>query len=584
MEKVSPAAGPSDGASLDIPKELESLGRIRDRLLVTSQDKMEGVLRILLPKLIVMADTAELRTAVEEVIGITIQRIKDWKIVVHIEDLFGLVCKTIQDTNVAGAVSSKLAIAVIDAAIDHYPKIRGDVCIQPILSALKSASLFSVESDSLCHYATYFLDSLSRYHYCREKFGVFDVLGDWFLDNALLCGGLSSSAVGAVRPGLSTKRLQRLTMKTSSLSPAYIRTVKLDLIATLSKPWLPRKYCVAIVLACCVDPDEAVAMQAVHKVRGAKTIFDVTEESVIEVLGLLLSLCSKMDSEFRIPPCEDFDGIYRRERTAIRTEVAVHILHFIKSELFPSMPYNAVTFSMLTNFFTRSNMCSNLMVDTLATTQADIAELRITASILTLMEDFHDRLSVKCEGAVRFFFSSKSETSALSLRELRLAGLAVNDASLTSLGIDCTSYYKISELLLRTAYNTLFNMNTSRVSFISSTNNLLFDGVCLHCTTKIFERCASLAPSLMIQFPLVDIIIILLNLLSQYGLSSNRAVEGPSSGSAANEKDEYFVAAVKQTSVDSKVFHDAVTILLGTLGTLKQLYVETINLGRPHLI
>jgi hypothetical protein len=578
----------SGGGVVDVVKERESLLRIRDRLLATPQDKIESVLNVLLPKLAVMANTPQLKDPVMVIVTIAIDRIREWKLIIAIENLIGLICGTVDSKGqIVCEYSSEIAVSLVDAAIEHYPKTRHELCVTPLLAALDSVPLFSAQSDSLCNYALHFIDALAR-RVGEESLadgrhaGALDVLGDWFLDIALVTGGISNAAVGSVQHGLSSKRSNRLTVKIVALTAVQIRKVKLELIASLTQPWLPAKYCVAIALACSLDADEQVATQATHKVRGTKSLFKLdSATTAVDVLQLLLLLCGSFKQlgshdcgsvPRSVVPCAQY------ERTPLRADLVATILHFVKVDLLPIIgPDVENSVGILLRYFAAENVIRTGSVGSVGT-----ADLRITASWASLMDAFHELLSNKYREIVLLSYSKLAETTSMTSRELQLVGpdvVAVNAAD--SMHREAKTYFGVISRLVASAYTVLKNLESLRISFVSSTSSFPFVGTCLHHLCKLIDRTVLLAPYLLIQFPLSEVVAVLLSLLSQYGLSSSSSSEaGGGASSIVNEKDEYFVAANNKTQGDGKVFYDAITTLLGSLGSLKQLYFEAIQYGK----
>ena len=95
------------------------------------------------------------------------------------------------------------------------------------------------------------------------------IIGDFFLDVALVRSNLTKNAAGSVLPGLSTDKVDRLTAKKNAVMLSEMKSVKMALIAQLIDdevvdPW--DGVLISVILA--YDPDTAIAQQAAHKMAA----------------------------------------------------------------------------------------------------------------------------------------------------------------------------------------------------------------------------------------------------------------------------------------------------------------------------
>jgi hypothetical protein len=141
------------------------------------------------------------------------------------------------------------------------------------------------------------------------------------------------------------ERVQRLTSKKPEWSLPALKLVKLALIASLSKRWLPVPVSVllAIILSC--DPDPDVSAQAIFKMNGARSIFPEIDLNPYPVLELLLVIClpgSVNSAHFPVAAEETHHEKWLKPllgtRTAIRDEIKCAILRWIMKEMQHHLP------------------------------------------------------------------------------------------------------------------------------------------------------------------------------------------------------------------------------------------------------
>eukprot|EP00596_Hydrurales_sp_CCMP1899_P007332 CAMPEP_0119054776 /NCGR_PEP_ID=MMETSP1177-20130426/75301_1 /TAXON_ID=2985 /ORGANISM="Ochromonas sp, Strain CCMP1899" /LENGTH=195 /DNA_ID=CAMNT_0007035139 /DNA_START=136 /DNA_END=720 /DNA_ORIENTATION=+ len=193
---------------MSVEAELQSLQRISDRLVSTSNDDLQRVLEGLLPKLLPMSNNAALRD--KQVIPILthiLRRIKLLKIVLPIDKLISLLRPDMLP------FCCNLTVAFIDAAIQYQPSESWKACAQQLISVFNGFPLFSSQSNALCYYSLFCIESLSMD--TSIDIETKNSLGDFFMDLALAQPGIIQNSAGSVQPGLSAERLARLVAKKS---------------------------------------------------------------------------------------------------------------------------------------------------------------------------------------------------------------------------------------------------------------------------------------------------------------------------------------------------------------------------------
>ena len=572
-------------SEMDINKETESLNRILNRLASTPADKIEGVLQVLLPKLIEMTSANELRDVVLQIVAIVLKRVKEWNICLPVD----LILATIR--NSAEAVSPlpvNVAISLIDASIKNFPKNRAEECMLPLLQALQCFEVFSSQSDSLCSYTIQFLDVFQNPMYkvdfpsnsClsgRKKFCTADIIGDWFLDIALCQGGLTRSGVGSVQPGLSGRRSHRISAKKESWIAADLRSIKLAMIASFSRAWLPRGYCIAVCVACSVDvTDEVVCTQANYRVTGAKSLFSLTSENMDSVWPTLLSIClptqsvcvnpiadTKALTEYSgsdgVDMCNDVevvsdDELVKSERTPFREDFVVAILHFLKKNaIFPSS-MTPFAVAQLSHYFLRSFSCTSVGVGvgvvgrTTVSANSDFdpnsvlpSSLRVLASTAALANSYHDTLATNCRNSLQFSVSSGS-SSLLSI-DAQLQYCSghphTQGLQLTMLKPQCVSklipsdvFLSASRLLLEQITSLLSTLASLRMTFTASSSLTPTASALLHHLCSIIDRTLLLAPVVVLSS--TKLVTVLLLLLSQQSSASATATATATAGATSN--------------------------------------------------
>lgn len=274
-----------------IENELAGFLRIKDRLESTTNEKLESVLSLLLPRIIPIVNDPEKRDAIMEIIKVAKERIESVNVPLPTLRLLELVSTEFQPK--AGI----LAIEFLDICISNIsPDIHME-CIKIIIHNLAELKPFSEESNALLYYFSRFLPSLTTNSECinilkRAPLPVLIMIGDWLFDATQLQVVTVRDAVGSVVQGLSPERMHRLTVRHQTWTLADIRSLKHDLIKSFSMPWLPSALTMCILLSCLHSNDQEVKSEAIFKVNGARGLFDIHEDvNAAQTISTLLNLC-----------------------------------------------------------------------------------------------------------------------------------------------------------------------------------------------------------------------------------------------------------------------------------------------------
>lgn len=307
---------------MSVEAELQSLQRISDRLVSTSNDDLQRVLEGLLPKLLPMSNNAALRD--KQVIPILthiLRRVKLLKIVLPLDKLISLLRQDMLP------FCCNLAMAFIDAAVQYQPSESRKICAQPLISVFNGFPMFTPQSNALCYYSLFCIEPLSMD--ISIDIETKNSLGDWLMDIALAQPGIIQNSPGSVQPGLSAERLGRLLAKKSEWGLNDLRQYKLALIKSISQHWLPTQCSVAIAIICSCDTDTEVATQAVFKMNGARSILTDIIINPQPVLDLLLNLCFPLTQNMKAHQNHPF----LHQRMTLRDSVKCAILKWICKEM-----------------------------------------------------------------------------------------------------------------------------------------------------------------------------------------------------------------------------------------------------------
>ena len=328
---------------MNIANELASLQRINDRLISTANDDLQRVLEALLPKLLPLSNNEALREKqVVPILMHILRRIKPLETRLPLKALISLVRPDMLP------FCCNLAMVFIDAGKKWHPAECWKECSLPLMSGLGGFVPFSPQSNALCYYSLSCIGPLSsslslatvppiesnqssNVSNQQSNVGnVSDVLGDWFLDVSLAQPGIIKGSAGSIQPGLSADRLARLTTKKTEWNALDMKQYKLDLIASLSTMWLPTPCAVAIAIVGSCDTDSDVAIQAVFKMSGARSILPDVDLNPLPVMDLLLGLCLPVAEQQTL---QTSCTLFVRNRTALRNNVKCAILRWICKEM-----------------------------------------------------------------------------------------------------------------------------------------------------------------------------------------------------------------------------------------------------------
>jgi hypothetical protein len=251
--------------------ELQSLDRVKDRLETTNSDQLEAVLKILLPKLLILSSNEDLRVKLLSIFTIILRRCKSLNTILPISKLIGLFSSDLFICN--------FSITFIDASIEHHPESKHEECGIEVLNNVKNFNLFSMQSNVLNYYSLFFLNNIQKYSIQLKEESLvnsmymdnqlaYDIIGDWLLDICITQGNISKlSAVGSIQPGLSVNRSSRLTFKKETWDINDLKFYKLLILNNISNisssimleentdidkrfSWLSSPFSVAISIIC----------------------------------------------------------------------------------------------------------------------------------------------------------------------------------------------------------------------------------------------------------------------------------------------------------------------------------------------
>ena len=309
---------------MSIQSELASLQRINDRLVSTSNEDLQRVLANLLPKLLPLSNTDELRD--KQVVPILMQvlkRIKLLETALPLQDLISLIRPDMLP------FCCNLSMVFVDAAKKWHSAEQWSECAKPLIFGLGKFASFSSQSNALCFYSLSCLGPISTLMTPEADSCARGVLADWLLDMSLAQPGIVKDSVGSIQPGLSAERLARFTAKKTVWSVLDMKQYKLDLINSLSKQWLPTPCAVAITIISSCDSDTDVVTQATFKMNGARSILPDINANPLPVLELLLTLCLPVTQGIQ----KNIGNLLVRQRTTLRTSVKCAILRWICKEM-----------------------------------------------------------------------------------------------------------------------------------------------------------------------------------------------------------------------------------------------------------
>jgi hypothetical protein len=289
----------------DTQAELASLDRLDDRLVTTENDKLGALLKVVLPKLILLVNKDALRARVMKMFGSLLKRIKNLpsdECEVPLASLFDLM----QRQHLPFACN--FAMTFVDVVWETQQSRMHETVALSVLRGLGDWPLYSPQSNALLCYSLSLVPVLGKgmQAYIASGLGeevraahLRQVLGDFYLDVVLARSGIVEGAAGSVQPGLSGPRVSRLTSKKKELSISVLRVAKLAVIehltdGTLFEPWMATL--ISIVLS--YDPDTLVAQQASHKMAAYAASTDVTDVDAMQTtLTRLIRLCSAVPKD-----------------------------------------------------------------------------------------------------------------------------------------------------------------------------------------------------------------------------------------------------------------------------------------------
>jgi len=194
---------------MNVKAELESLQRLEDRILSTSNEGLSKVLDILLPKLIALINKDELRSRVMKMFGSLLKRLKDLsECELPLKKLIALVRREHMP------YACNFTMTFIDVVWDRQSNKNVDLAVQLLLSIL-DWPVHSPQSNALLWYTLNILpllpEAMDAYkalciqEQLEDNSGVLkDILGDYFLDVSLLHGTnpIRKGAAGSVQVSL----------------------------------------------------------------------------------------------------------------------------------------------------------------------------------------------------------------------------------------------------------------------------------------------------------------------------------------------------------------------------------------------
>jgi len=100
--------------------ELDALDRVSERLDSTSNEKLEEVLALLLPKLMPLSNNTFLRPKTLNIFSRVLKRIKPLKTILPITELLKLVTRTPEETKASLHATLQLYLLMLTSATLHY--------------------------------------------------------------------------------------------------------------------------------------------------------------------------------------------------------------------------------------------------------------------------------------------------------------------------------------------------------------------------------------------------------------------------------------------------------------------------------
>lgn len=381
----------------DLAAELASLDRLGDRISTTSNDKLGDILRILLPKLIGLMNKEELRGKIFSILNSQLKRIRS------LQD-----CKLPLDSLLALLRTEHLpfacnfAMTFIDIGWNRQlksmdnPSVMENI-IRELCISLCDWAEYTPQSNALVRYCTAVIPHIAAYLKAQQALQKYDsttkeekesveekkssmdvvtepdnkmatlsqqqiqniqqILGEAFLDIALVRKDIIKDTAGSIHEGLDAKKVARLCARPGSADTvtfAELRPTKLVLIDCLLEGLVPIHTGIAIAITLSFERDTHLAQQAMHKVNAFSSRKEIKEDSTVTVRTIegLLTLCRSSQST-------DSSG-----RPILREDIRAGILRWIHKELKKCLP---LAVDSVTRLFIDS-VPSSLTIATTATT------------------------------------------------------------------------------------------------------------------------------------------------------------------------------------------------------------------------
>jgi hypothetical protein len=284
----------------------------------------------LLPKLIQLLSNEKLSLKVTEILSELLLRLKQFSCKLPYQDLLQLInpknCIEVCDWS----------ITFLDLTIDNplLDNLRHIGFSTSLIELLPLFEVFSLQSNALCYYAlncallTNSEISININNNCQN------VLADYLLDILLVQKMLVNNAVGSIQPGLSSQRIDRLTLKKKNWNFQDLRKAKLSIINLISTNCLSSKYStlLAVVVAC--DEDAEVSTQGTFKMNGAVDFFKIHEDAPDAVLSTMLSLCDlNQRNNETLNNNSSRQWSINNSRSTLRIEVQCCVLKWITKQM-----------------------------------------------------------------------------------------------------------------------------------------------------------------------------------------------------------------------------------------------------------
>ena len=200
-------------------QDIAGYRRICERLESTSNDKLEGVLKSLLPKLLPMLNKQtdnEVITVLKDIVNIITNRILNYPIQLPLKELIELIKGPIEEYN----ESSLVAIDFVNIAFKQNINIDKKAIIGSLLSNLSTLPVFCLQSYALCYYLHLVHSELAQYCIDNNIYNTdnkesdkesnvtkiisLHIYGDYILDVCFIQDiNLVKGAVGSVLQGTS---------------------------------------------------------------------------------------------------------------------------------------------------------------------------------------------------------------------------------------------------------------------------------------------------------------------------------------------------------------------------------------------